>query len=473
MSSFRGASRRSASQKPLSVREREKVEHLLEVWRAKLPRNRLRRTYYDAKNSLKDLGIAIPPDLLGRLDAVVGWPAKSVNLPAARSVFDGFAFTDAEALEQDMLNILNANNFRAKYPKVTKGQLMQSCCFATLSRGGKNEPEVIISAYSAEHAAATWDHRLERIGDGITIPCTDESGEPEKVNLYLDDQIVEIKIVNDEYEVLQRHFHKVGRPLMEVFAFEPSLDRPFGHSRISRAVMSITDAAVRGAFRSEVAAETFTSPFRYALGIDSKDDQERFKAWIGYILALGPNSEGETPTLGQLTPTGIREHIENRKDLAAQFSGETGIPISSLGIIHDNPTSAEAIHAAREDLILITEDLNNSNGQALRNIGLMIMAIRDNVPISRLTDVQKSITPRFKNPARPSLAGMADATSKLAVAFPHLAYSAVFLERAGFNESDIMRMRGDLTEARAIGDLDRLLASLPSIDSLGDFDDTS
>jgi hypothetical protein len=35
------------------------------------------------------------------------------------------------------------------------------------------------------------------------------------------------------------------------------------------------------------------------------------------------------------------------RQLAAQFAGETGVPLNSLGVVQDNPSSAEAIYATR------------------------------------------------------------------------------------------------------------------------------
>ena len=57
---------------------------------------------------------------------------------------------------------------------------------------------------------------------------------------------------------------------MEPLVYRPSLDRPFGKSRITRAVMSITDSAVREALRTEVSAEFFTTPQKYLLGADEE-----------------------------------------------------------------------------------------------------------------------------------------------------------------------------------------------------------
>ena len=131
------------------------------------------------------------------------------------------------------------------------------------------------------------------------------------------------------------------------------------------------------------------------------------------------------------------------RSLAAQFAGETSIPISSLGVIHDNPSSAEAMLTAMEDLIIEADSLNETNGIALRNIGLLIHAIISGKTISELDDVTKSIAPKWKNPAKPSAVSQSSAIIQQVSAIPWLADTEVVLEELGYSESQRMRLRSD------------------------------
>ena len=69
------------------------LNELLGVWRRKQDGNRKRIEYYEMRNRIKDLGIAIPGPLKN-MSLVVGWPAKAVDCLAIRSRFDGFTFAD-------------------------------------------------------------------------------------------------------------------------------------------------------------------------------------------------------------------------------------------------------------------------------------------------------------------------------------------------------------------------------------------
>lgn len=433
--------------------ETDMLRELIEVWQNKLERNDLKVSYYNSKNRLKDLGISIPPPLKD-VETVVGWPAKAVDALAARSRFDGYTFPDGN--DHGLTEIMQRNNFRKVYSKAVLDELITSCAFITVSAGGQGEPGAIVSAYTSLQASAIWDMRQKRIKCGLTVVDIEKKepyGEPEPVwvNLYTDDSVWEIKKTETGW-TSRRNRHSMGRPMIEPLAYRSTLERPFGRSRISRAVMSITDSAVRCALRSEVAAEFNTAPQKYILGADADvfGDKSRWEAYIGNWLLLTRDEEGEMPSVGQLSQGSMQQHIDYMRSLAARFSGETAVPVSELGIIHDNPSSAEAIYAAKETLVIEAENLNEDNGEALKNIGMMAIALSQGKSMEELTDEERSIIPRFKNPARPSLVSQADAIVKAASVFPWLADSTVALEEFGFDEDQVMRLLADKTKAQAM-----------------------
>lgn len=79
---------------------------------------------------------------------------------------------------------------------------------------------------------------------------------------------------------------------------------------------------------------------------------------------------GDVPQYGQLSQGSMQPHSDYIRSLAARFSGETNVPLSSLGVVSDNPSSAEAIYAAKEDMVIDAQNLNGDNGDAMRNDAL-------------------------------------------------------------------------------------------------------
>lgn len=442
----------------LNDSESDIFNKLLVVWQRKLPRNQVRERYYNARNGLRDLGISIPPQLK-HVDSVVGWPAKAVDDLAARSVLRGFTFDGVES--EELSAVVDDCGFLLTYEQAVKSELADSCAFLTVSKGRAGEPGVIVSAYSALNSSALWDWRRKRILAGLAVidVAEDRNGitKPTWVNLYTDTCTASCRrLGNGRWEV-ERLNNPLGRPLMEPLAYMPSLDRPFGKSRISRPVMAIADSALRCALRTEVAAEFFTQPQRYAIGIDKdtfgKDESERnaakLKAYIGGILALTPNKNGDLPQYGQLPQMSMQPHSDYLMTLAKRFAGETSIPVQSLGIIQDNPSSAEAIYASTGDLIVKAESLNRHNARALRNVARMVMCCVGKVDIDGLSDEKRGVTPRFENPMRPSIASRADFAVKVASMVPAYAQTSMCWRDLGYDEEDVRQMMREINRASA------------------------
>lgn len=433
---------------------RDMIEGLLNVWRFKLTRNLLRYRYYNGKNVLKDFGISIPPSLRN-VETVVGWPQKAVDAMAVRCRFDGFNSPDSEV--QLMLDdVSTRSHLGAKFRQAAESTLIHSCCFATVNKDADGKPR--IDFHSAESASAIWDDGNGRIGCGLVIDHFDH-WKPDVITLYATEVVIRAWDTGAGYWDWNYAPIGMGRPTMVAFAYRPTFAKPFGQSRITRAVMSITDSAVREALRTEISAEFFTSPQKYLLGApedlfapvpedeDGDDGDEdaphalpgmtKWEAYLGSILAVTRDEDGNVPTFGQIAAASMEPHIAYMRNLAARFSGATNVPISELGIVQDNPSSAEAIYAAKEALIIEAEDLNESNGAAMRNVARMALAIAGNKPLDALTREEDAVGTYFMNPSRPSLASQTDAMLKQASVFPGIVRTRVYWEELGYRDEQI------------------------------------
>lgn len=438
--------------KGLNDTERDKLETLLTVWKNKLPRNQLRTCHYEAKEGVKNLGIAVPDDF-AELDLALGWSAKAVDYLAARSIFDGFVYKgqEIEAVER----IMRENRLILSYEQATQSELINCCAFGVVMRGGEGEPKTVINFHTAENATALWNYRKKRIDWGLVVADMkrdSDSGklEPSCVMMHSDEMVYEFTKDQKGHWSVVRKPHVMGRPLMVPMAYRPSLKRPFGKSRISRAVMSLSACAIRASLRGELGSEFYTVPQKYLLGASEEDfDRDKWSTYIGSIFTAGKDEDGDVPQFGQLAQMSMQPHIEYMRDLAARFSGETSIPISSLGVIHDNPASAEAIYAAKEDLVIEAQSLNRTNGEALCELMRMALCVDQNKPYSSLTDDELAIEAHFKNPAMPSVVSQADAMVKIASAAPWLVESEVFLEEVGFDDATRKRLMSDKAKIEA------------------------
>ena len=137
--------------------------------------------------------------------------------------------------------------------------------------------------------------------------------------------------------------------------------------------------------------------------------------------------------------------------LSTQFSAATGLTVTDTGVVNDaNPTSSDAILAQSQTLVSMAEQLNERNGDSLRTIGMMALAIANDTTLEALTETQQSIVAHFKNPAMPSVAVTADAAIKIASARQEFAGTDTFLEMIGFDQADIRRIKAQEQRVRGM-----------------------
>lgn len=419
-------------------------------------RNATKDKYYEGHITLNDvnLGIALPDDLK-KLDVGCNWGQKAVDVLAARSMFDGFVGSGGNI--DGLSRIVENNRLVAEYAKACRDELKYGCVFATLS--ADDAMGCKIRFHSPGFSSALWNGKKGRIDCGLAIMDTvkDESNKdkwiPSIVNLYTDTDIIVLTRTGSQWSA-KRHTHKMGRPLMEPMIWNATSDKPFGRSRLKKAIRALIDDYVRTVANATIALEFDTTPQKYILGVtDAQFDaitSDKFKQYMGSILAATTNPDtGENPVFGQLAQGSLTPHVEKMRMTATQFAAATGLTITDVGVINDaNPTSSDAILAQSQTLVLMAQQLNTSNGDALRTIACMAQAIARNVTLEELTDEERSIMAHFKNPAMPSVAVTADAAIKIASARQEFASTDVFLEMLGFDQADIRRIKAQEQRVR-------------------------
>lgn len=441
-------------------REFANFNKLVEIYNYHKSKNADKDKYYEGKVTLDDvnLGIALP-DGMKKLEIGCAWGSKTVDVLAARSMFDGFVGVNGEEVaELDQIAI--DNNLISEYSKACRDELKYGCTFATLSADDRIRCK--IRFHSPQTAAAMWDGEKGRISCGFAIidSVPDEKDDsiwkPSLINYYTDDAIW--VLAKDEYDNwgALAFPHKMGRPLMEALIWNATSNKPFGRSRIKEPIRRLIDGYVRTIANATIGLEFSTTPQKYLLGVtDEQYDaviSQKFKQYIGSIIAGTTNPEtGETPKFGQLAQGSLAPHVEMIKILATQFSAATGLTVTDTGVVSEaNPSSADAVLAQTQTLVGMAEQLNISNGNALRTIALMALAIANKTTLTKLTDAQKDIMAHFKNPSLPSVAATADAAIKIASARQSFADTDTFLEMIGFDQADIRRIKAQERRIRGM-----------------------
>lgn len=428
--------------------ELDVIAGLFAEWAAKYPRNLLRSNYRNMKIRVKPTG-NIPEEAIARVEAVSDWPEKAVTALAERSVFEGFVTPGETQDPFELSALLDANRFDLELPQAIDSTYTHSCAFITTANGDvqSGEPEVLIMAREALWSVAKWDKRRRVVASAMSITSTDDDGQPSHLDVFLPDVVLSLTRRPSGSWVAERRANPLGEVLVEPLAYKPSLDRPFGHSRINRAVTNATDRALLTIIRSEIASDFYAVPRMYALGVtEDAFSRGKWNAAIDRWFAITRDEDGQMPSVGQFPQMTMQPLTEQYRTIATQFSGATGVPVSNLGIVTDNPPSAEALYADDRRIVSTARTQNRVFGAALKRVAQRTVRLRDG---GEVTPELAQIDTSWANPAFTSPTTSAAALSQLASVFPWLSESDVALEFAGFSQAEITRLKADKSRYEA------------------------
>src|SRR5699024_3263243 len=140
-------------------------------------------------------------------------------------------------------------------------------------------------------------------------------------------------------------------------------------------------------------------------------------------------------------------------------AGEMGLSLNSLGIIQDNPSSAEAMYAAKEDLITDAIRATSTWGRSLVKAMQLAVMLRDG--LDSVPAGMKDMRAQFTDPSMSSPAAQADAFVKPAQVILWFGESEVGLEMVGISRAQIIRFKA---EAKRVG-AENLFAALSANES--------
>jgi hypothetical protein len=154
-------------------------------------------------------------------------------------------------------------------------------------------------------------------------------------------------------------------------------------------------------------------------------------------------------------------HLDALKQQAMLFSGETSIPLTSLGVSDmSNPTSADSYIASREDLIAEAEGATDDWRPALRRAMIRALAMQNGIKADSIPAAWATIDTKWRSPIYLSRAQMADAGMKVLTADPSLAGTEIGYELLGLDEQQIRRVMAEKRRSAGSAKLSEIAAGL-------------
>lgn len=343
------------------------IEYLRNKLRRKETRNVERYEYYEMKNVVKDLNITMPANLYN-LKSCLGWCGKAVDAVADRLSFRQF---DNDIF--DMNGIYNMNNPDILFDSAIISALITSCSFIYISKNEDGFPRMQI--IDGRNATGIIDPITNMLNEGYAVLDRDDNRNPILEAYFTKEETWFIEKGREPYSIS----NIAPYPLLVPVIFKPEPKRLFGHSRITRACMSLQQSALRTLKRAEISAEFYSFPQKYVLGTDPDVEQlDKWKATISSMLEISKDQDGDKPVVGQFQQQSMSPYVDQLKMFASLFAGETGLTLDDLGFSTENPSSVEAIKAQHENLRLIARKAQKTFGSGFLNAGYLAACLRDN-----------------------------------------------------------------------------------------------
>lgn len=386
-----------------------------------------RYSYYEMKNTVRDLGISIPPELQW-FKSVLGWCGKAVDSIADRLVFHSFLDDNF-----DLMEIFQMNNPDTFFDSAVLSALISSCCFVYISADASGYPR--LQVIDGGNATGIIDPITGLLTEGFAVLERDDKDNPKTEAWFVTGETQIIRKGQSKVQVIK---NRAPYPLLVPIINRPDAVRPFGRSRISRACMSIMGSAIRTVKRSEISAEFYSFPQKYVTGLsEDAEAMEKWKATISSFMSFTKDEDGDSPKLGQFTQQSMTPHIDQLRMFASLFAGETGLTMDDLGFVSDNPSSQEAIKASHETLRLTARKAQRTFGSGFLNVGYLAACLRDNYPYLRQQFyLTKPMWEPIFEPDAATLSSIGDGIIKINQAVP------------GYFNSDNLRMMTGIEASR-------------------------
>ncbi|TCD53761.1 phage portal protein [Alloscardovia theropitheci] len=427
------------------------VNSLLEVWRDHYGRNILRTRYYTAHEEFHDFGIGIPDRIRNKVQPMIAWPAKAVRSLADLSVFQGFETDDEDTY--GIAQLVADNQLEVEMSQAITSAYIHSCAFLTVAADKTGKIRIV--PRSADWSAAIWDNVERTVKAALTITDADKDGKITQFIVWLPGLVITISRTLNVWSVIDMQETKLDEVNVIPLAYDAQLNRPFGRSRISRTLMSLTNIGYRTMVRMESTAEFYSAPRLWFLGLDPDSfSADTWSSLQSSINAVSKDEDGESPTITQISQASMQPHSDMLRTVALLVAAETNLPVNDLGITVDNPASAEAMAAAERKLSREADRQNLRFGAAIKKAVIQAVRMRDG--LTTIPDDLASIRPLWAPTKEVSNAALADAFSKLSAVIEGYSTSRVGLSRAGLTPEEITSLKTDLARKNARSILDSL-----------------
>lgn len=450
--------------------------------------DKLNDQYFEGEQRIKQLGIAVPPELR-IFETIANWPRMYVEELARRQkikslIRGGGSSSTAAVIDEEgnevaprtdrrdraLQESFDTNNLASEIRLLNKETMIYGRGYMTVGTNEDDPDHPLISVESPLQMSCLIDQRRRRMTAAFRQFRTDDG---DRVGtLFLPDKTIQVIAgprgwqldeVGDDEDAVDEH--NLGRIPVVLFLNRRRLGRWTGTTEM-KDVIPITDGAARSLANMQVAQETHGTPGKWLLGatkgdfVDEKGDP--IPVWESYFTAMAASAKGPKDAMfGQFSASDLRNFHDTVNLYGGLASSVTGLPIRYFGQNTANPAAEGAIRADESRVIANAEEKNESQGTGIS----WVMALSERFRTGEWADKGSSIKVEWIDPATATKAEEADAIQKLNGG------TAVYSREGSWDEMGWDEARKDRErkyfEAQADPVLDRLNRDLDALTKTG------
>ncbi|WP_084721750.1 phage portal protein [Rhodococcus marinonascens] len=455
----------------LSSDERDMIGKLNAKLHKIQPRDRLYEAYFEGEQRLKQIGIAVPPELR-MFELVINWNRMYVSEISRRQKIKALMVPGGEEEPNKPLQEgFDANDLEAEIGLLNTETMIFGRCYGTVGTNDEDNEHPLISIESPLQMSCLIDSRRKRMDAAFRQYRTDDG---QRVGtLMLPNRTIQVVAgrggwqldkVGDDDGIDE---HDLGRVPVVLFLNKRRLGNWSGTTEMAD-LIPLVDAAARSLTNLQIALETHSVPQKWVLGMSKGDfvdkDGNPIPVWQSYYTAIWANQASpDKVKVGQFTPSDLKNFHDTTNHYAAMASSVTGLPFRFFGQNTANPAAEGAIRADESRLISNTEEKNTSQGVGIG----WLMTLYERFRTGEWTAGGRAIKVEWRNPATPTKAEEADFIQKLNGGTPVLSREGSW-DEMGWDEPRKDRERRHFEQESQDPILERLTRELGTNDASTD-----
>lgn len=394
----------------LNDSERDLIKELEAELRLTSRQDELLLRYYQGRQRVEQLGMAIPPGMR-RFLVIANWPRVVVDTIGSRQQVRGLVLPEQETADPVLRQIWDANNLTAHLKMFNRDRMVYGRAFMSVSTNDDNPGLPFVRVESPRSMSALVDVPTETMrAAGRFFHEKKGRVRASHMTLLLPDATINLeRDKNGRWEEVDRDEHGFGRVPVVMHLNRRMSGEWVGESQMTD-IIPFADSAARSLTNLQFAQEAHGIPRMFMTGvtkgefIDEKGQPiPQFEAYFDAIHTLSdPNAK-----IGQLSAADLKNFETAMSIYRTEASTATGFPARYFGITTTNPPAEGAIRADEIQLVRSVEDQNDEIGMTIGWAGALAYEFATGTEVPG-----NLVRTEFFDPSTPTVAQREDALTK-------------------------------------------------------------